>query len=68
MTLKPFLQQMTATLRGLANRRTPMPTVTVTKIDTSKNGKPRVYFENKHNWQDSYYRSRSRTPRGRRGS
>jgi len=55
MTLKPFLQQMTATLRGLANRRTPMPTVIVTKIDTSKNGKPRVYFENKHNWQDSYY-------------
>ena len=32
-----------------------MPTVIVTKIDTSKNGKPRVYFENKHNWQDSYY-------------
>ena len=32
-----------------------MPTVTVTKIDSSKNGKPRCYFDNKHNWQDAVY-------------
>lgn len=29
--------------------------VTVTHQDTSKNGKPRVYFGGKNNWQDAYY-------------
>ena len=28
---------------------------TVTKIDSSKNGKPRVYFGGRHNWQDAHY-------------
>ena len=28
---------------------------TVTKIDTSKSGKPRVYFGGRHNWQDAHY-------------
>jgi hypothetical protein len=32
-----------------------MPRVTVTKADVSTKGKPRVYFDNKHNWQDSVY-------------
>ena len=32
-----------------------MPRVTVTKIDVSTKGKPRVYFDNKHNWQDAVY-------------
>jgi hypothetical protein len=29
--------------------------VTVTKADVSKNGAPRVYFDNKHAWSDAYY-------------
>lgn len=29
--------------------------VTVTKADKSKNGKDRVFFDNRHNWQDAYY-------------
>ena len=32
-----------------------MPTVTVTKTDQSKNGKPRVYFDGKNDWKDAYY-------------
>jgi hypothetical protein len=36
-------------------RSQPMPRVTVTKADVSTKGKPRVYFDNKHNWQDAVY-------------
>ena len=32
-----------------------MPTYTVTKTDVSSKGKPRVYFDNRHAWQDAYY-------------
>jgi hypothetical protein len=32
-----------------------MPRVTVTKVDKSTKGKDRVYFDNRHNWQDSIY-------------
>lgn len=28
---------------------------TVTKIDSSTNGKPRIYLDNKHNWPDAIY-------------
>jgi len=32
-----------------------MGIVTVTKHDQSQNKKDRVYFDNKHNWQDAFY-------------
>ena len=32
-----------------------MPRVTVTKADVSTKGKPRVYFDNLHNWQNAIY-------------
>ena len=32
-----------------------MPIMTLTKIDQSKKGKTRAYFDNKHKWQDAYY-------------
>jgi hypothetical protein len=33
----------------------PVSVHTVTHIDQSKNGKDRVYFDGKNNWQDAYY-------------
>jgi hypothetical protein len=35
---------------------------TVTRADTSKNGKPRVYFDNRHGWKDAYYVSAKIAP------
>lgn len=32
-----------------------MPIMTLTKVDQSKTGKTRAYFDNKHKWQDAYY-------------
>jgi hypothetical protein len=32
-----------------------MVTMTVTKIDSSQNGKPRIYADNRHDWKDAYY-------------
>ena len=39
-----------------------MPIVTVTKSDASKSGAPRIYFDNKHNWQDAIYCSKVAQP------
>lgn len=35
--------------------RRPTMFATVTKSDASKAGKPRVYFDGKHDWKDAYY-------------
>ena len=39
-----------------------MPIVTVTKSDASKSGAPRIYFDNKHHWQDAIYCSKVAQP------
>ena len=36
--------------------------VTVTHSDTSKNGKPRVFFDGKHDWKDAYYCGKTEPP------
>src|SRR5271156_3186979 len=40
---------------GLNHWRIEVTIHTVTKSDTSKKGAPRIYLDNKHNWQDAVY-------------
>lgn len=39
-----------------------MMTATVTKLDQTKNGKPVVYFDNKHDYKDAYFLGKSMPP------
>lgn len=39
-----------------------MITATVTKLDQTKNGKPVVYFDNKHDYKEAYFLGKSMPP------
>ena len=36
-----------------------MPIMTLTKVETSKKGSPKLFFDNKHHWKDAVYASKS---------
>ena len=53
--LRPIQNFLPGWIYSIEKRRYKMPTYTVTKTDVSSKGKPRVYFDNRHAWQDAYY-------------